>query len=133
MKNYKEAKQYRYKGYDYSQSGVYFVTICTWNKEMYFGDIVGTQNVGTQDFAFLRTGYRNKFGPQLKNLSSIIRGFKIGVTKYARSNNIDFAWQPRFHNRIIRNENELNHIRQYIRNNPARWESDRNEPENLYM
>ena len=31
----------RLKGYDYSQSGLYFVTICTHNKEMLLGDIVG--------------------------------------------------------------------------------------------
>ncbi len=28
------------KGYDYSQPGVYFVTICSWNRECLFGDIV---------------------------------------------------------------------------------------------
>ncbi len=30
----------RLKGYDYSQEGAYFVTICTWNRECLFGDIV---------------------------------------------------------------------------------------------
>lgn len=91
-----------------------------------------TQNVGTQNFAFLPE-YQNKFGPQSKNLSSIIRGFKIGVTKYANNNNLEFAWQSRFHDRIIRNENELNCIRQYIINNPLKWELDRNNLENLFM
>jgi len=27
------------KGYDYSQSGAYFVTICTWQRECIFGEI----------------------------------------------------------------------------------------------
>lgn len=30
----------RLKEYDYSQEGAYFVTICTWNRECLFGDIV---------------------------------------------------------------------------------------------
>ncbi len=30
----------RLKGYDYSQTGYYFVTICTWNRECVFGDVV---------------------------------------------------------------------------------------------
>ncbi len=36
----KPRKQIRLKGYDYSQSGWYFVTICTKNRECIFGDIV---------------------------------------------------------------------------------------------
>ncbi len=37
---YKSQKQYRYKEYDYSQDGFYFVTICCKNREMFFGDVV---------------------------------------------------------------------------------------------
>jgi len=39
MQKYKNKKQYRYKGYDYSQDGFYFVTICTKNRKMFFGNI----------------------------------------------------------------------------------------------
>jgi REP element-mobilizing transposase RayT len=90
-----------------------------------------TDDDGTQDFAFLRettdeTTCGNKFGPQSKNLGSVIRGFKIGVTKFATINNLFFAWQPRFHDRIIRDEDELNRIRQYIVYNPLNWSTDRN-------
>ena len=95
--------------------------------------IVIIKNAETQDFAFLRMGYKNKFGPQSKNLSSIIRGFKIGVKKYATINNINFIWQPRFYDRIIRNEKELNRIIKYIDENPLKWAMDRNNPANLYM
>ena len=31
----------RLKGYDYSQAGLYFVTICTQNRQCLFGNIVG--------------------------------------------------------------------------------------------
>lgn len=77
----------------------------------------------TQNFASLQS-QSNKFGPQSKNLASVIRGFKIGVTKYARENNIPFAWQTRFYDRIVRNTDELNGISQYIENNVAKWAFD---------
>jgi len=78
--------------------------------------------VETQDFASLPNHkITNKFGPQSKNLASIIRGFKIGVTKFIHEHDVDFTWQPRFHDRIIRNEGELNRIRQYIKDNPNNW------------
>jgi REP element-mobilizing transposase RayT len=64
----------------------------------------------------------NKFGPQSKNLASIIRGFKIGVTQWARTNGSPFfMWQPRYYDHIIRDEDALKEIRQYIRNNPLKY------------
>ena len=87
--------------------------------------IVIIDRVGTQDLAFLPRR-PNKFGPQSRNLASIIRGFKIGVTKFANENDMPFAWQSRFHDRIIRNNDELNRIRKYIHENPINWETDRN-------
>jgi len=37
-------------------------------------------------------------------------------------------WQRNYYERIIRNERELNAIREYIENNPARWETDDENP-----
>lgn len=34
-------KSIRLKGYNYSSEGLYFITICTQNKEYMFGEIVG--------------------------------------------------------------------------------------------
>lgn len=67
----------------------------------------------------------NIFGPQSQNLASIIRGYKIGVTKFARNNNIPFAWQPRFHDHIIRNHESFVRISDYIFNNPENWREDK--------
>lgn len=75
----------------------------------------------------------NVFGPQRQNLASVMRGFKSGVTAYATTNQITFCWQTRYHDRVIRNDNELDRIRQYIYNNPAKWEQDRNNETGLYM
>ncbi len=66
----------------------------------------------------------NTFSPQSKNLASIIRGIKIGTKAYASNNNIEFDWQPRFHDHIIRNIDELNAIAKYIENNVANWKED---------
>ena len=98
------------------------------------GIVIINPIVETQNFASLQKGRseqplhcnnkKNTFGPQSKNLASVIRGFKIGVTKYARENAIPFAWQPRFHDRIVRDTNELNQIATYIENNIAQWAFD---------
>jgi putative transposase len=66
-----------------------------------------------------------RFGPQSKNLASIIRGFKSSVTTYARKNNIAFDWQPRFHDHIVRSFDEYDRISTYIQNNPANWKEDK--------
>jgi putative transposase len=165
------AQSTRLREYDYGQNGAYFVTVCTKNKQFYFGNVVDTgvqlsnvgiaaekcwreipkhfpfvqldkfvvmpnhihgivfiQKVETQDLASLQSG--NAFGPQSRNLASVIRGFKIGVTKYAKNNNVSFAWQSRFWDRVIRNETELNKIREYIDINPQEWHNDKNVIEN---
>ena len=67
----------------------------------------------------------NAFGPQSKNLASIMRGFKSAVTTFARKNDLPFDWQPRFHDHIIRNEIEYNRISNYIINNPSKWNEDK--------
>ena len=62
----------------------------------------------------------NKFGPQKENLAAVIRGFKSAVTSFAKAHLIEFQWQTNYFDRIIRNENELNQIREYIRDNPRK-------------
>ncbi len=57
-------------------------------------------------------------------LSVVIRQFKQSITRYAHENNIDFAWQTRFHDHIIRDTDEMNRIAKYIENNVAKWEYD---------
>ncbi len=88
-------------------------------------NIVQTQNiVETQNIASLPpTG--NKFGPQSQNLASIVRGFKIGITKFARQHQIEFGWQDRYHDHIIRNDAEYQRICNYIIANPSKWETDK--------
>lgn len=67
---------------------------------------------------------KNKFGPQSRNLASIVRGFKVGVTKRAKLIDPLFAWQPRFHDHIIRDDRAYKTIAHYIENNPQKWQED---------
>ena len=163
----------RYPKWDYGRNGIYFITICTKNREMYFGKIeYGKMNLSeigkiankcfieiSDHFPFVKMGEftimpnhihgiiiidkknnksgsqdlpinqpsktKNKFGPQSQNLGSIIRGFKIGVKKFATMNNIDFGWQSRFHDHIIRDKPEYNRIEKYIIDNPGNWGNDK--------
>ncbi len=70
------------------------------------------------------------------SLSEIIRGFKTFSSKRINEKlKIDkkFRWQKSFYDRIIRSENELYFIRNYIQLNPLKWDIEKNHLENLYM
>lgn len=202
----------RLQGFDYSQNGAYFTTICTKNRVQYFGSIVqnilspndisneqifeSAEEIGNRGYAYLEESLigkkakefwlsipehfpyvsldefqimpnhihgillihkngqhlspisqddeiqyawqpllnkKNQFGPQSKNLSSILRGFKAGLKSYATKHAIPFKWHPRFFDRIIRNEDELNRIRNYIITNPDNWHLDQKNDANLFM
>lgn len=65
------------------------------------------------------------------SLSTIMRQFKSMVTK--RINRLRDTpgadvWQRNFYERVVRDRDELNRIRRYIRQNPAQWHRDRNRP-----
>lgn len=62
--------------------------------------------------------------PKSGTISSIIRSYKSVVTKHARLIQSDFAWQPRFHDHIIRNAESFVNIQNYIANNPLNWNND---------
>lgn len=64
--------------------------------------------------------YKNEFGPQSKNLSAFIRSFKAVCTKRIRQFNPDFGWQRSFHDRIVRDQKELERIEDYILTNPLK-------------
>lgn len=169
----------RLKNWDYAQKGVYFVTICTANREHFLGKIenqkmipssIGSiveqewvktpeirpdMNLELGEFVVMpnhfhgiifignnefngrdvmgrdakhgvSTGdiYKNEFGPQSKNLASIIRGFKSAVTVRARDINPEFGWQARFHDHIIRNPKSYDVISHYMIDNPQKWIDD---------
>lgn len=177
----KDRKQNRLQGYNYSQPGLYFVTICVQNRQELFGEIVGGKMIlneygkfvqqcwmeitkhfpdahldefvimpdhihgivvikhlgdiaGNKIFCSLPNNDKMPWQTKLtRSLPSIIRGFKIGVTKHFNENlDYDFRWQKSYYDHIIRGEKSLNNIRAYIRNNPLKWEVERGNDAGLY-
>lgn len=162
----------RLKGYDYSSCGAYFVTICTQNRELLFGDIVDGKMILNKIGKIVESVWeslpqhhpieldqsqimpnhihgiiviRNRRGFARKtptmglfghvasgSLSCVIRAFKSEITKQIRiiMENPQFpVWQRNYYEHIIRNEQELSKIREYIELNPSMWDRDRNNPD----
>ena len=69
-----------------------------------------------------------KSGIHYGSISKIIKSFKHEFTKTIRClyGNYQFRWKRSFHDRIIRDERELNIKRNYIKNNPGKWWQARN-------
>jgi hypothetical protein len=59
-----------------------------------------------------------------KTISSIFGSYKSAVSKHAHRLGINFDWQTRFHDRIIRSDIACQQIAIYIRNNVSKWEDD---------
>jgi len=78
-------------------------------------------NVSTVDKNQMST-----ISPKTGSLSVAVRSFKSAVSKLAHQAGHEFEWQERFWDRIIRDEKELNRVRNYIRANPVNWKNDRN-------
>ena len=164
----------RLRGYDYSQAGAYFVTICTQGRECFFGDIVegemrlndagrvvadewiksaeirreielddwgvmpnhfhGILVIAGRDTVFGGRGDRPvaPTGPQPRSIGAVMAGFKSAVTKRInerRKTPGEKLWQRNYWEHVIRNESELNRIREYIHNNPSQWEMDKLNPQ----
>ncbi len=163
----------RAQWWDYHWAGAYFITICTQNREHYFGEIVdgkmelsetgeivetewlktfeirADMNLWMGEFVVMPNHFHaiigigenaynmqrdnrdnnnephNQFGPQSKNLASIIRGFKSSVTMAARAISPHFQWQSRFYDHIVHDNESFKKKSNYIINNPVNWQEDK--------
>jgi REP element-mobilizing transposase RayT len=59
------------------------------------------------------------------SLGVIINQYKRACTIYAKKIHTEFAWQSRFYDHIIRNDESYKRIKNYIINNPKNWNSDK--------
>ena len=171
FRNKYRIKSIRLPDWDYSSEGLYFLTICTRNRECILGDVVNDKiklskigeivekcwneipkhfiNVVLDEFVVMPnhvhgiieiTNCRDGVTPSLHKpplhrptLGQIIGYFKYQTTRIInRIRNTPYVpiWQSRFYEHVIRNEIELNSIREYIINNPLKWELDRNNIKN---
>lgn len=166
----------RLKGYDYTQAGAYFITICIQNHQCLFGTIVDSKmqlnDEGRmvqalweqlpQRFPIELDAYvvmpnhfhaiviivgrvgaslvdaHNRAGTRpVPTLGDIVGVFKSittneyirGVRQHGWAPFRDKFWQRNYYEHVIRNEDSLNRIREYIQTNQQRWQLDRENPE----
>ena len=170
----------RLQGYDYSQPGAYFVTICALGRECLFGEVIADDmqptacgqtvsagwndlprhyaNVQLDEFVVMpnhvhgiivltaHTQHIPPVGAGLKpapatqpaftqrhGLPEIVRAFKTFSAR--RVNELRATpgvplWQRNYYEHVIRDDDELNRIRQYIIENPLKWALDPDNPLN---
>jgi len=76
----------------------------------------------------------NEFRSPSRNIGSIIRGFKSAVARRVndqRNTPGMPVWQRNYYEHVIRGEEDLNEVREYIINNPLKWDLDSENPVNL--
>ncbi len=74
----------------------------------------------------------NIYNRQKNLLSKTICAFKTTSSKSIHNIGFfDFQWQRSFYDHVIRNEKSLENIREYIVNNPLKWELDKYNPINF--
>ena len=67
----------------------------------------------------------SSISPAAGSLPVIVRSYKSAVTRaMRRAGTFDFAWQSRFYDHIVRDEQALHATRRYINENPGRWSED---------
>lgn len=58
-------------------------------------------------------------------LAVVVGSIKSAVSRFAGKRSIEFRWQPRFYDHIIRDVKKSKEISDYIKNNVIRWDLDR--------
>ncbi len=166
----KSRRSVRLENFDYTSPAAYFVTLCSFERQHSFAQIVNEQSIHTstgnlinqclleipQHFQHVAVGesvimpnhihtiltfnprrglplqtppqQSPSFGRRIPDsLGSIVGQFKSTVTKNVRTatqNPEARVWQRNYHDRIIRNDRELNAVREYISHNPLNWSFD---------
>ncbi len=87
-------------------------------------------NVSTREPTEPENEFFRKISPKKGSVPTIIRSFKAVCTRNLRlyCPAIDFGWQERFHEHIIRNAESYRKIETYIFHNARTWEEDKFYP-----
>lgn len=145
-KNYFVRKNPRLKDYDYTHCGYYFITICTENKNHYFGEIV-KEKMQLSETGRLAYGNIEKLEEIYTSIKidkfvvmpnhihiiliidketdlaipRIIKQYKEWITKTIKKP----IWQKSYYDHIIRNEKDYYRIWKYIDENELKWSLDK--------
>ena len=147
---YKKRKNIRLKLYDYSKPGIYFITICSKNKQhiflkiccyngKYFTQLTDIGNIINNNIKKIKLIYNNieldeyvimpnhihiilhVLNQNTNSFQNVIKQFKRITSLQAKF----CIWQKSFYEHIIRNEKEYFIIKQYIIDNPSNWSNDK--------
>ena len=153
MKAFPQRKPNRLAGYDYSQNGAYFITLCVKGRHEILWDPVGARTTRpslSEIGLVVETAIKNipniyetvfleNYTVMPNHIHMILRiddqngralraptiSTVINQVKGYATKQIRYSiWQKLFHDHIIRNENEYHRIAEYIQNNPLNWEQD---------
>ena len=61
-----------------------------------------------------------------ESISTVLRSLKSGITRDGHRLGYDLRWLPRFYDYVVRNHDEKEAILLYIRNNPSKWDIEKN-------
>ena len=94
----------------------------------------GSEPINAKQNTIKRTGLEPVPTQKYHGIPEIVRQFKGFSTR--RINALQNTpgqknWQRSYYDHIIRDEKSLYEIRTYIRDNPLKWDIDKNNPENL--
>jgi putative transposase len=173
----RDRRSLRLKGYDYSQVGAYFITVCTQDRECLFGNVVSSE-MQLNDAGRMIQGKWETLAerfPEVEldalvvmpnhvhaiiaiaidaivgaglvparrattrvapTVGDIVGAFKSlttvsythGVKQLGWPAFRGKLWQRNYYEHVVRNEESLRQIRQYIADNPAQWDFDRENP-----
>ena len=121
MKTIHHRQTMRLKNWDYASMGYYFVTICTQNRYPYFTNHDVSIMITNTCMKMVHK-YQNVVLDKFVVMPNHIHG--INQSGWERFNKK--LWQRNYYKHIIRSEESLNTIRQYINNNPPQWHLDKN-------
>lgn len=140
----------RIKDYDYSKSGMYFITICTKDKRHIFGNIIKGK-MTLSKYGIIANEVLIKINENLSDkicidsyvvmpnhvhfivefkldnkisLKYFITTYKSTVRKRINKIGLTDVWQRNYYEHIIRNEKEMYAIMEYIMYNPINWNKD---------
>ena len=98
----------------------------------HFHGVIILEDINNQEDTARRVPTQESFGKPISgSVPSIIRSFKSAVTRLINLLSYPhkiIVWQNNYYEHTIRSEDGLNTIREYIQNNPLRWEYDRDNP-----
>jgi len=153
----------RLQNFDYSSNNIYFVTICTQNRECLLGKIIDNvmyllpfghivksfittipqyyplvnvdifQTMPNHVHMIIGLESHGRTQGSAPTLGTIVQRFKTMTThQYLEGIKIHGwqkfdkkLWQRNYYEHIIRDENDLNRIREYIQNNVINWHKDK--------